>query len=156
MTKYRRLSIDELKSLEKEFIEFLVLNGIPAEEWKKIKKEDAKAQGMIGSFSDVVFEKILREIEYIAHYSTHSVKIFACRAEEIHLIGVDTSTSDIDFTTERGIQRLATDPPKDLQIYQSSKGYHPTREQEIFKMLGQGCVKTDSSLYQLLANSLTE
>lgn len=156
MTKYRRLSIEELKSLEKEFIDFLVVNGIPAEDWEKIKNDESKSQGMIDSFSDVVFEKILREIKFIAHYSTRSIKTFHCQSDSINLIGVDTSSPDIDLTTENGIKRLTTDPPKDLQIYQSSKGYHPTREQEIFKMLGQGCVKTDGALYEMLSNSVAQ
>ena len=152
--KYRRLTIDELKSLEKEFIDFLVVNGIPAADWEQIKNDEPKAQGFIDSFSEVVFEKILRQIEYVAHYSTHSIKVFHCRADRIHLIGVDTNAPDIDLTTDVGIEHLKTDPPKDIQIYQSAKDYSPDREQEIFKMLGQGCVKTDGTLYNLLAKSV--
>lgn len=151
--KYRRLTIDELKSLEKEFIDFLVVNGIPAADWEQIKNEEPKAQRLIDSFSEVVFEKILRQIQYVTHYSTHSIKVFHCRTDGIHLIGVDTHASDIDLTTDKGIQRLKTDPPRDIQIYQSTKDYSPDREQEIFKMLGQGCVKTDGTLYNLLMES---
>ena len=154
VTKYRRLTIEELQNLEKEFISFLVVNGIPAEDWEQIKEDEAKSQGLIDSFSDVVFEKILRQIEYVAHYSKNSVKVFHCRADSIHLIGVDTGATDIDLTAEAGIQRLQSNPPADIQIYQSSKTYMPNREQEIFKMLGQGCVKTDGSLYKLLAKSI--
>ena len=154
VTKYRRLTIEELQNLEMEFISFLVVNGIPAEDWEQIKEDEAKSQGLIDSFSDVVFEKILRQIEYVAHYSKNSVKVFHCRADSIHLIGVDTGATDIDLTAEAGIQRLQSNPPADIQIYQSSKTYMPNREQEIFKMLGQGCVKTDGSLYKLLAKSI--
>jgi len=154
VTKYRRLTIEELKSLEKEFIEFLVVNGVPAEDWEQLKKDDAKSQGLIDSFSDVVFEKILRQIEYVAHYSKNSVKIFNCRADSIHLIGVDTGAPDIDLTTDVGIQHITSNLPTDIQIYQSSKTYSPNREEEIFKMLGQGCVKTDGSLYKRFAKSI--
>ena len=154
VTKYRRLTIEELQNLEKEFISFLVVNGIPAEDWEQIKEDEAKSQGLIDSFSDVVFEKILRQIEYVAHYSKNSVKVFHCRADSIHLIGVDTGATDIDLTAEAGIQRLQSNPPADIQIYQSSKTYMPNREQEIFKMLGQGCVKSDGSMYKLLAKSI--
>ena len=154
VTKYRRLTIEELQNLEKEFIEFLVVNGIPAEDWEQIKKDKSKSQGLIDSFSDVVFEKILRQIEYVAHYSKSSIKVFNCRADSIHLIGVDTVATDIDLTTDAGVQRLKSNPPTDIQIYKSSKAYLPNREQEIFKMLGQGCVKSDGSMYKLLAKSI--
>ena len=47
VTKYRRLTIEELQNLEKEFISFLVVNGIPSEDWEQIKKDEAKSQGLI-------------------------------------------------------------------------------------------------------------
>ena len=40
MAKYRLLSSDELKALEKEFVEYLVVNGITADEWERLKKEE--------------------------------------------------------------------------------------------------------------------
>jgi hypothetical protein len=152
--KYRRLTLEELKNLEKEFIDFLVVNGIPAGDWEKIKTDESKAEGLIDSFSEVVFEKIMRQIEYVAHYSPHSIKMFHCQAESIHLIAIDTNAPDIDLTTDAGIKRLKTYPPSDIQIYQSAKKYSPDREQEIFKMLSQGCVKTDGTLYKLLTKSI--
>ena len=40
MPKYRLLTLEELQELEKEFVEYLVLNGITADDWEKIKKEN--------------------------------------------------------------------------------------------------------------------
>jgi len=40
MPTYRALSLDELKLFEKEFTEYLAINGIDAELWKKIKETD--------------------------------------------------------------------------------------------------------------------
>jgi len=60
MPKYRILSSEELELLEKEFIEFLVINGITADEWQKIKaSEPEKTKKFIELFSDVVFEKLM-------------------------------------------------------------------------------------------------
>ena len=39
MVKYRALTHEELESMEKEFIDFLVLNGITGEDWEKLKNE---------------------------------------------------------------------------------------------------------------------
>ena len=36
--KYERISIDELEKLEKEFIDFLVVNGISPIDWVSIKE----------------------------------------------------------------------------------------------------------------------
>ena len=38
--KFSRLSLSELESLEKEFIEFLAANGIDSDYWVKLKKEE--------------------------------------------------------------------------------------------------------------------
>ncbi len=154
MARYRILDEEELKSLEKEFIDFLVLNGIPADEWIIIKRDPDKSQKMIESFSDVVFEKILREIKYLDHYSPQSIKTFRCDEKQIYLVGVDTGNAEIDFTTEGGIHQLKTNPPEDLQVYQTSKGYHPNREVEIYRMLQQGCQKSDGNLFQSLNSTI--
>ena len=64
--KYKRLSIEQLKELEKEFVDFLVVNGILAEDWLKLKETDPdKAEQMVDLFSDVVFEGILRKTDFI-------------------------------------------------------------------------------------------
>ena len=42
--KFERLSNNELRSLEKEFIQFLVVNGIVAADWEKSKKKMLKKQ----------------------------------------------------------------------------------------------------------------
>lgn len=40
MAKYRLLTHEELIELEKEFIDFLILNSIVASDWMKIKNEE--------------------------------------------------------------------------------------------------------------------
>ena len=44
MPKYRLLTQDELNELEHEFINYLVLNGITAEDWEDIKKSKQERQ----------------------------------------------------------------------------------------------------------------
>ena len=57
MMKYRRLDQNELKTLEKDFIEFLASQSITADEWENMRKE--QQLGLIDIFSDLVFEKVL-------------------------------------------------------------------------------------------------
>ena len=88
--KFERLSNNELESLEKEFIQFLVVNGIVATDWEKIKKEDAKkAEKLIELFSDMVWAKSLEKIKFLEHRTPTSIKVFNCKKEMIELIGVD-------------------------------------------------------------------
>jgi hypothetical protein len=51
MSKYRTLKRDELKILEKDFVQFLVTNGIMANDWELLKiEEPEKAEGLIEMF----------------------------------------------------------------------------------------------------------
>ena len=63
---YRRLNTEELASLEKEFIDFLVVNGITAPDWEQMKKDNPEnSDQMIELFSEVVFEGIFRKTKFL-------------------------------------------------------------------------------------------
>ena len=54
MNKFRPLTFDELQLFEKEFREYLAINGIDADLWKDIKENDPdKAQ----SIMDIICKK---------------------------------------------------------------------------------------------------
>ncbi len=75
--KYRRLSTDELQELEKEFVHFLVSNGIAADDWVKLKEEENdKAEALIDTFSDVVMEKVLGKVDFLEKREKSSVLFF--------------------------------------------------------------------------------
>jgi len=154
LAKYRILTSEELQELEKEFVNFLVLNGIPADDWQKMKTDGSKAHRMIELFSDVVFEKILREITYLEHHSPSSIKSFHCKKEEILLIGIDAENQQLDLTSSNILEKLESSSSRDLKIYQASKKYTPSRELELYAMLENGCIKSEGKLYHLLKEQM--
>ncbi len=154
MAKYRLLTTEELKELEDEFVKFLVLNGIVADDWLKLKKNQEKADRMVELFSDVVFEKILRGITHLTHYSKSSIKTFYCPEDKIHLIGVDTEDGSIDLSSKEGRESLIKKGGDHLRIYHTSKAYTPNRELELYNMLQNGCIKSDGSMYASLESQL--
>ena len=143
--KFERLSNNELRSLEKEFIQFLVVNGIVAADWEKIKKEDAeKAEKLIELFSDKIWEKSLEKINYLEHRTPNSIKVFYCKKDMIELIGVDADHQGfID-------KELVIDPQKKYSLIEYKKKYHPDRETELFKMIKSGCYISSEKNFNLL------
>ena len=120
--KFERLSNNELQSLEKEFIQFLVVNGIVAADWEKIKKEDAKkAEKLIELFSDMVWAKSLEKIKFLEHRTPTSIKVFNCKKEMIELIGVDADHQAFNA------KEIAFDPQKKYSLFQHQKKYSPDR-----------------------------
>ncbi|MEM9545937.1 MAG: DUF6495 family protein [Bacteroidota bacterium] len=154
MPKYRILTLKELESMEKEFIDFLVLNGITGGDWEKLKVEKPEsAEGICEAFSDVVFTKILKQCRYIeSHTSKHLIAIF-CDEKEMHLQGLEVpQDSSIDFTNTLQFKQLKTNPPKGIQKLKSHKPYSENREMEIWKMLNNGFFISDQKLYMTLFN----
>lgn len=108
--KYARLPMADLKDLEKEFIDFLALNGIPASEWERLKKEEnEKAEAIIDQFSDVVWEAVLRKIETVEKRSSDSLTI--CRLQEGKVVTafVKSKNQKLDLQKDEDIIHLLSD-----------------------------------------------
>lgn len=158
MAKYRILSLEELQALEKEFISYLILNGIDAGDWEKLKKEDKPAaEEIVEQFSEAVFEKIFRKVEYLEWISPKEIRTFQCLREKIVLVGIKaTPESEADFTNPDYIKRTLENPQRDFKIYSTEKEYNKQREEELFEMTTYGCVISDGKLFKALCLSFPQ
>lgn len=130
--KYSRLPQEELDKLETDFVEFLVVNGITADDWIAIKEnEPLNAERIIEQFSDVVWEGVLRKLKYLDKVETNSQYYFKCNETTIELIRVLKQDSKV-------VKQVA------------SKSYAKTRELELFDMIMNGCVISDGDQYESL------
>ncbi|XOV91493.1 MAG: DUF6495 family protein [Bacteroidota bacterium] len=151
--KYRALTTQELHELEKEFIEYLIVNGITAGDWVKIKQnEPDKAESILILFSDVVFEGTLRKISFLEKRLPNELLIFQCLKDRIVLVGI-TSPS-VDFTDQTSLEQAVNKPPGDAMVYTTEKSYSQVREMELFKMIDSGCTITDGKLFKTLSLAL--
>jgi len=149
--KYRQLLKEELEELEKEFIDFLVVNGITADDWVELKAtKNEKAELIIDSFSDVVFESSMRKIKYLEFITPKSIKCFQCLDDKIVLVGVDVEgNSEIDFKSSNW-----KDATQGVKIYSSSKDYTILREKELFNMIQSGASISDGALFKNICLAL--
>ncbi len=148
--KYKRLNKDELLKLEKEFIDFLVVNGITADDWIKIKAdENEKAEAIIDQFSDVVWEGVLREVNYIEHRSKEAIYCFHCEAKQIHLIKLHSKDKSVDFLNKEDLKEAITSPEK-FVVHKASKAYNSVREIELFNLIRNGALISEGELFKTL------
>jgi hypothetical protein len=156
MSKYRLLTLEELYELEKEFIDFLILNNIAADEWEQLKKEDPETTDRIlNLFSDVVFESIMRKVEYLEYREQKEIKTFQCLAHKLVLVGLEANEqSEVDFNDPSYIQKAIQNSPASLKIYTSEKPYSKSRELELFEMIRAGCTISDGKLFKALCLAL--
>lgn len=133
--KYTRIVKEELEKLENEFVDFLVVNGIVAEDWIAIKEnEPLKADEIVNQFSDVVWEIILRSTDYLDKIESNVAYYFKCDLEEITMIKV----TKIGTKTEH---------------QKATKAYMKNREVELFEMIQNGCTISDGKIFLEISNT---
>ena len=136
--KYSRLSLQDLQDLETEFVEFLVLNGIPAEDWEELKKQDSdKVEQVIDHFSDVIWESVLRKTEIVEH--RRKEKLTICRVENGKLITLLIRSSDpeLDFTKPADLKTVFEDVNKHVVSLQTDE-IEKSEPEQLFELLEVG------------------
>jgi len=155
--KYRRLSNEELKELEKDFVKFLASTHVTADDWVKLKKTDQnKVEELIGIYSDIVYDKALTKLEYLEFKTPNDIKTFHCQADKMVLMGIAVSpNAGVDFTkdlTPQEMMEILKKSSQEIKIYTAEKGYNDNREQELFQMMESGClISKDGYLFKTLA-----
>lgn len=154
--KYRKLNIEELQELEQEFITFLSAQSITSDLWEEMKeKQPERAELLIEQFSDIVFDKVLGNIEYLEQKSKREIRLFHCQPEKIKMLGliIDGET-ELDFTQNLSprqmVQQMQLSGAK-LRMYQGERGYKKQRERELFELMEEGAlISKDGALYKTL------
>lgn len=154
--KYRKLTINELQELEDEFVKYLVINSITADDWVKIKEnEPEKAERLIELFSDSVFERILRNINFLDYRGKKELYTYQCLQDKMILVGMTAEAgSEADFSDPGFLKKAADRAPKDVKIFTTEKIYSGNRETELFDMLQKGCEISDGTLFKNLCLAL--
>ena len=154
--KYRRLNPDELHELEQPFIRYLAANSITAGDWEKIKTDTPEqAERYIDFFSDLVFDKVLKGLEYLEYKTPHDIKTFHCLPDRIVMLGLKVDgRTPLDFTRNQSPQemlQMVQGSGAALQLYRGEKAYQQEREQELFEMMENGArISRDGALYKTL------
>ncbi len=154
--KYRRLAADELKELETEFIQFLSANTVTGPDWEALKKDrPERAEELIELFSDIVFEKVLEQVEYLEMSSPRDIRTFHCAKDLIRMNGIRAiGETSLDFTQVKDPQAMMAEAKAGgttLQAYSGEKAYDPGRSEELFRMMQQGAlISRDGHLFKTL------
>jgi hypothetical protein len=155
MPRYRLLTSEELQELEKEFIEFLILNGITAEDWLEIKKNNTpKANKFIELFSDVVMEGILRKIKFLEIRAEKFLHVYQCLQEQLVLVAMECNDEIANFLNPDFLQSAMLTPPENIHVYTSTKKYSEDRERELFHLIQSGAFITNDRLFKVLCLQL--
>jgi hypothetical protein len=147
--KYERLTQEQLKEMNKEFINFLASQSITNEEWEDIKTNKPQvAEDELDVFSDLVWEGVLNNVNYLEHFSPQQLFLFEFTDQHIDLIGIKIENEAVDINTKQGFHWLRDSLlNEDVQIYTSRKALSEDRNKDIFALIKQGAHITKGKLY---------
>lgn len=101
--KYTRLTKEQFEELHKEFINFLATQSITADEWTDIKQNKPEvAEQELDVFSDLVWEGVLGQVQYLEHISAHQMHLFHLKEDIMQLIAIKIKNEATDLTTTEG------------------------------------------------------
>lgn len=150
--KYRILTDDELTYLEEDLKHFLIVNGVHAEEWERLNKEDKeKAIQLVEIFSDSVLQKVYEKISFVEFRSVDTCMVFNCLPDKMELITIQKkANSAVDLSTPESIHAALTKSPSDLEFFKTEKKYSDVRENEIHQLMEQGCFNSSKEFWDTL------
>jgi len=147
--KYRILTSEELEVFAEDFKHFLIVNGVHNEEWVEMNQSAVeKAKQFVELFSDTVLQKVYEKLKFVEHRSEKSCMVFKLNEEHVELISVNAKEgSDVNLSTPESIHEALVNSPDQLTFFKSQKPYTNSREEEIHKMLEQGCVHSSEAFW---------
>jgi hypothetical protein len=147
--KYIRLTKEQFEELHEEFARFLATQSITAEEWKDIKeKKPEVAEAELDVFSDMVWEGILTNAEYLEKIDDQQLYLFKIEETEMKLIAVKVNDTSRDITTDEGFQWLLKNYlNEEVDFYEASQAFSEDKNGDIFNLLKMGSVISKGEWY---------
>lgn len=151
--KYARLTKEQFEELNQEFINFLATQSITANEWKDIKQNKPEmAEQELDVFSDLIWEGVLKQVDYVEHISPQQMHLFHFAEEYMHAIAIKLSNG-IDITTTDGYNWLRENlMDDDVEFQQAKKNYTNDRNADKFQLIQQGGTITKGDLFSFFDN----
>lgn len=156
--KYRRLTIEELKDLEKQFHLFLAAHSIPAMDWQKMKSnEPQKAEKFIDEFSDFIIENVLEKVEFLEYRNKNQIQIVDVRSDRMKMKGIKiVGNQKINLQEDRPPLELKAELIKHggkVQMISADKKFSNDPNKDKFGLMQKGFLITkDPTLYQTLSS----
>ena len=154
--EYKGLSTEQFEALHQEFATFLATNSIDKKEWDRLKEYEIEiAESHLDSFSDLVWNDVLKKNIFIEHINPKHYFLFECLEEEMNLILIKTEEQAIDLSTPEGFLWMEKNFQSDrISLFQSQKKYK-NRKRDIFDLIQKGGNITDGTYFKSIASFLS-
>ena len=151
--KYKRLTKEQFEALHQEFATFLASQTIDKKEWDEIKTNKPEvAEQELDVFSDLIWEGVLTNAQFLEHFSKNHIFLFHCQKEFIESMVIKSLVTDVDFLKTEGLQWLSENLfTETVEIHVGKKDYEKERNEAIFDLITQGTILSDGQLYNQIS-----
>jgi hypothetical protein len=155
--KYKRLTKEQFEELHQEFATFLATQSIDKKEWDEIKVNTPEvAEQELDVFSDLIWENVLTNAQYLEHFSKNHIFLFHCQENHIDSMVIKSLVSDVDFLQKSGMEWLSDNLfTETVEMLTGKKAYDGDRNTSIFNLIKEGAILSDGQLY-LQINSIIQ
>ncbi|MBL4707662.1 MAG: hypothetical protein JKY48_04395 [Flavobacteriales bacterium] len=115
-------------------------NGINRYEWKILQDQYSDyALKILGNYSDITFDKVMRSVEYLEKRTNHTLETIKCTASSMMTIGIQIPAySNIDLLNADTATEFSNYELGTCKSYQKASNYFLSRESEIFRLIESG------------------
>ena len=147
--KYKRLTREQLETLHPEFANFLATQSIDKKEWDEIKANKPQvAEQELDVFSDLIWEGVLKNAQFLEHFSKSHIFLFHCQEKFIQSIVIQSLVTEVNFMDKEGLQWLSDNLfTETVEIHVGKKEYGENKNTDLFKMITEGAILSDGQLY---------
>jgi len=134
-----------------EFTVFLASHEIDRADWDKLKSDETdRAEKLLDIFSDMIFEKVLADAQYLERISETEMHLYFFQEKMAQHIGVKIiGESELNFLdgnlSEVFLSLLNS---KHLEFWKGTKTYEKLKEQEMFEVMQKGALLSKGDLYK--------
>ncbi|MFM7595118.1 MAG: DUF6495 family protein [Flavobacteriales bacterium] len=123
------LTLEQLEVLESDFVAFLIVNGVEGDTWKTLNQTNpSKAQELANLFSQVVWEKVLKETRFVKRVS-ETERIFGYLGEQ------------------EGVLYVGQQHSNGWDFHIAKKQWVSNRSHEVFNLMQQGFERATEQEY---------
>ena len=142
--RYRRLRKDELEPLKEEFLKYLLLANITPDAWEELKKTaPSSSEKQLDIFSDLVFEKILNEVNFVDRILPKRLELYQFFKNSV-LVYILTPKEGASFTFKE--EYLVDLNLNEIELVEGKKEYQLERNLEIFQIIQEEKAKISQGL----------
>jgi hypothetical protein len=136
--RFRRLSDEELKPLEEELKQFLIVNHVHAAEWKEMNLNNPEqALHLIELFSDLVLEKVFNKMTHLLIFRDKQLTFFNVEMDTVERLDILSFNTPFLEDLYSVLNQLKANP-KEFEVYFGRKRLDIPKADFVFQTMNNG------------------